>query len=32
MALGGSGVMLPRKVFKNLDTVMVILELFEQFL
>ena len=24
--------MLPRKVFKNLDTVMVILELFEQFL
>ena len=31
MALGGSGDMLPRKVFKNLDTVMVILELFEQF-
>ena len=24
--------MLPRKVFKNLDTVMAILELFEQFL
>ena len=32
MALGWSGGMLPRKVFKNLDTVMVILELFEQFL
>ena len=32
MALGGSGGMLPRKVFKNLDTVMAILELFEQFL
>ena len=28
----GSGGMLPRKVFKNLDTVMAILELFEQFL
>ena len=32
MALGGSGGMLPRKVFKNLDTVMAILEFFEQFL
>ena len=32
MALGGSGDMLPRKVFKNLDTVMAILTLFEQFL
>ena len=32
MAQGGSGGMLPRKVFKNLDTVMAILELFEQFL
>ena len=31
MALGGSGDMLPRKVFKNLDTVMAILELFEKF-
>ena len=30
MALGGSGGMLPRKVFKNLDTVMAILALFEQ--
>ena len=29
---GGSEGMLPRKVFKNLDTVMAILELFEQFL
>ena len=29
---GGSGGMLPRKAFKNLDTVMAILELFEQFL
>ena len=31
---GSRGVrgMLPRKVFKNLDTVMAILELFEQFL
>ena len=28
----GSGGMLPRKVFKNLDTVMAILALFEQFL
>ena len=27
-----SGGMLPRKVFKNLDTVMAILALFEQFL
>ena len=32
MALGGSEGMLPRKVFKNLDTVMAILALFEQFL
>ena len=32
MAIGGSGGMLPRKVFKNLDTVMAILALFEQFL
>ena len=32
MALGRSGGMLPRKVFKNSDTVMAILELFEQFL
>ena len=32
MALGGSGGMLSRKVFKNLDTVMAILALFEQFL
>ena len=32
MALEGSGGMLPRKVFKNLDTVMAILALFEQFL
>ena len=32
MALGGSGGLLPRKVFKNLDTVMAILALFEQFL
>ena len=32
MALGWSGGMLPRKVFKNLDTVMAILALFEQFL
>ena len=32
MALGRSGGMLTRKVFKNLDTVMAILELFEQFL
>ena len=29
---GVRGYMLPRKVFKNLDTVMAILELFEQFL
>ena len=32
MALGGSGGMLSRKVFKTLDTVMATLELFEQFL
>ena len=32
MALGGSGGLLSRKVFKNLDTVMAILALFEQFL
>ena len=32
MVLGGSGGMLPREVFKNLDTVTAILELFEQFL
>ena len=32
MALRGSGGMLPRKVLKNFDTVMAILELFEQFL
>ena len=32
MALGVPGGMLPRKVFQNLDTVMAILELFEQFL
>ena len=32
MALEGSGGMLPRKVFKNLDTVMAILALFEKFL
>ena len=31
MALGGSEGMLPRKVFKTLDTVMATLELFEQF-
>ena len=31
MALGGSEGMLSRKVFKNLDTVTAILELFEQF-
>ena len=30
-ALGGSGVMLPREIFENLHTVMVILALFEQF-
>ena len=30
--IGESGGMLPRKVFKNLDTVMAILALFEQFL
>ena len=32
MALGGPGGMLPLKVFRNLDTVMAILALFEQFL
>ena len=32
MALRGSGGMLSRKVFKNLDTVMAILVLLEQFL
>ena len=32
MALWGSGGMLPQKVFKNLDTVMAISALFEQFL
>ena len=32
MALIWFGGMLPRKVFKNLDTVMAILVLFEQFL
>ena len=32
MALGGSEGMLPRKVFKNLDTVMANLALFKQFL
>ena len=32
MALGGFEGMLTRKVFKNLDTVMAILELFQQFL
>ena len=32
MALGGSGGMLTRSVFKNLDTIMAILALFEQFL
>ena len=32
MVLGESGGMLPRKVFKNLDTVMAILALFEEFL
>ena len=29
--LGGSGGMLPRNIFENLHTVMVILALFEQF-
>ena len=28
----GSGGMLPREIFENLDTVMVILALFEEFL
>ena len=31
MILGGSGGMLPRKIFQNLHTVMGILALFEQF-
>ena len=31
MALGGSGGMLPRKVFKHLDTVMAILALLNNF-
>ena len=31
MGLGGSGGMLPRKVFKNLDTVMAILALLNNF-
>ena len=31
-ALGGSGGMLPRKLFENLHTVVAILALFEQFL
>ena len=31
MALRGSRVMLPRKFFENLDTVMAVLVLFEQF-
>ena len=31
MALGGSRVMLPRKFFENLDTIMAVLVLFEQF-
>ena len=30
--LGGSGGMLPRKIFENLHTLMAILALFEQFL
>ena len=30
--LGGSGGMLPRKIFENLHTVMAILVLFKQFL
>ena len=30
--LGGSGGMLPRKIFENLHTVVAILALFEQFL
>ena len=32
MALGGTGGVVPRKIFENLDTVMAILVLFEQFL
>ena len=31
MTLGGSGGMLPRKIFENLPTIMGILALFEQF-
>ena len=31
MALRGSRVMFPRKFFENLDTVMAVLVLFEQF-
>ena len=31
MALGGCRLMLPRKFFENLDTVMAVLVLFEQF-
>ena len=31
-AVGGSGGLLPQKVFKNLHTAVAILELFEQFL
>ena len=31
-SLGGSGVMLPRKIFENLLTVVAVLALFEQFL
>ena len=31
-ALGGSGSMLPRKIFENLNTVVAILVLFEEFL
>ena len=31
MALGGSRVMLPQKFFENLDTIMAVLVLFEQF-
>ena len=32
MALGGPRVMLSRKFFENLDTIMAVLVLFEQFL
>ena len=31
MALGGSRVMLPQKFFENLDTIMAVLVLSEQF-